>query len=113
MVKIIAKQGNSRFLIDTGQHEQGQILDIGAGKLYPPVHIQSILGRGYWEELHEEMSFPTLLSFVNCPVCGSSLIEDVWEVVEETPSGNTFVDSFEAVICSRHCDYYIKLNGGM
>lgn len=51
---IVATQGGGRFLLDTGQDvdgkRQAQIVDTGAGKVWPPQFIQSIIARGYWDE---------------------------------------------------------------
>ena len=52
-MKVVAQQGESRYLIDLeldDGSERAQIADLGAGKLFPPMLIHSILARGYWEE---------------------------------------------------------------
>jgi hypothetical protein len=47
-MKVIARQGKARWLIDAGG-EQGRILDSVEAKVYPPQWIASIVARGYWE----------------------------------------------------------------
>ncbi|MEC1894865.1 MAG: PD-(D/E)XK nuclease family protein [Bacillota bacterium] len=46
---VIARQGDDRLLL-LYPNEQGRILDIGESIIWPPMHYQSILGRGYWED---------------------------------------------------------------
>ncbi|PWW31392.1 PD-(D/E)XK nuclease superfamily protein [Cytobacillus oceanisediminis] len=47
--EVIGQQGDDRLLL-LYPNEQGRILEIRNRVLWPPMHYQSILGRGYWEE---------------------------------------------------------------
>jgi hypothetical protein len=47
--EVIAQQGVERFLL-LYKDEQARILDIRDSVIWPPMHVQSILGRGYWED---------------------------------------------------------------
>lgn len=40
-----------------------------------------------------------------CPNCGANLIDDAWDVVEETDSGY-IIDAFYAYVCENGCGYY-------
>lgn len=46
--RVVAQQGPDRFLIELPDGK-GQIADTGDGKIWPPIAIESILARGYWE----------------------------------------------------------------
>jgi hypothetical protein len=46
-MKIVA-QNDDRFLLDVG-NDQGQVLDREEGLLFPPMYLESIVARGYWE----------------------------------------------------------------
>lgn len=52
-MKIIGTQGPGRYLIDVEQPRGdlaiGRILDLDRGAFYPPILVESILARGYWE----------------------------------------------------------------
>jgi len=48
-MKIIAKQGEERFLLQINK-QKGRIIDLEQKKVFPENNIQSILLRGYWEE---------------------------------------------------------------
>lgn len=48
MVKVIAIQGYSNFLIQTKENK-GRILDLDRNEFFPEFLIQSIIARGYWE----------------------------------------------------------------
>jgi len=45
---IIAQRGKNSFLISTGG-KIGRVYDLRSGEVYPPMNINSILARGYWE----------------------------------------------------------------
>lgn len=47
--EIIAQQGDNRLLL-LYPNEQGRILDVKENLIYPEIHYQSILGRGYWDD---------------------------------------------------------------
>jgi hypothetical protein len=47
--EVIGQQGDDRLLL-LYPNGQGRILEIRNRVLWPPMHYQSILGRGYWEE---------------------------------------------------------------
>ena len=51
--KVVAKQGNSRYLIDVG-NDKGVIVDTNTGETFKPFNIHSILARGYWNEYEGE-----------------------------------------------------------
>src|SRR5690606_37875466 len=46
--KIIAQQGDDRLLL-LYPNEQGRILELRDSVIWPSMHVQSILARGYWE----------------------------------------------------------------
>ncbi|MBS4195481.1 PD-(D/E)XK nuclease family protein [Lederbergia citri] len=46
--EIIAQQGEDRLLL-LYPNEQGRILELHDSVIWPPMHFQSILARGYWE----------------------------------------------------------------
>jgi hypothetical protein len=48
--KIIAQQEGDTYLIQTGK-ETAQVVDWDDGIKFPEDNLQSILARGYWEEL--------------------------------------------------------------
>ena len=48
-MKIIAKQGEERFLLQINK-QKGRIIDLEQKKVFQENNIQSILLRGYWEE---------------------------------------------------------------
>ncbi len=57
-MKVVATQANQRFLIsleddmvkvNADSRARGQVLDMCAGHLYPPVNIHSLYSAGYWE----------------------------------------------------------------
>lgn len=48
--KVIAKRGESAYLIDIGD-DKGRILNVEEKVLYPPMFLPSILARGYWDEV--------------------------------------------------------------
>lgn len=52
-MKISGTQGTGRYLIDVeqprGDLAVGRILDLDRGAFYPPILVESILARGYWE----------------------------------------------------------------
>lgn len=52
-MKITATQGAGRYLLDleveVDGKPQGQIVDTGRGRIFPPQFIGSIIARGYWE----------------------------------------------------------------
>ncbi|MBW8349604.1 PD-(D/E)XK nuclease family protein [Bacillus sp. IITD106] len=47
--KIIAQQGDDRLLL-LYPNEQGRILELRDSVIWPSMHVQSILARGYWED---------------------------------------------------------------
>jgi hypothetical protein len=47
-------------------------------------------------------------NFECCPLCGSALIEDYWDIVEETKDGGFLLDAFEAWVCKRKCGFYVR-----
>ena len=48
--KIIAQQEGEAYLIQTGK-ETAQVVDWDDKERYPESNLQSILARGYWEDL--------------------------------------------------------------
>ena len=48
--KIIAQQEGEAYLIQTGE-ETGQVVDGDDKARFPEFNLQSILARGYWEEV--------------------------------------------------------------
>ena len=48
--KVIAQRDNDAYLIQTGE-ETGQVVDWDDKERYPEFNLQSILARGYWEDL--------------------------------------------------------------
>lgn len=40
-----------------------------------------------------------------CPICGATLIDDAWDIVEETDTG-FIVDAFNAWVCEKRCGYF-------
>ena len=48
--KIIAQQEGEAYLIQTGE-ETAQVVDWDDKERYPESNLQSILARGYWEDL--------------------------------------------------------------
>ena len=48
--KVIAQRDNDAYLIQTGE-ETGQVVDWDDKARFPEFNLQSILARGYWEEL--------------------------------------------------------------
>lgn len=61
--EIIAQQGDDRLLLQYSG-EQGRILDIRVSKMWPAINVESILGRGYWEEYTGNHDITTLLQNV-------------------------------------------------
>lgn len=55
MSRIVATQGGGRYLLDLEQEVDGkaqaQIVDTEAGKIWPSQFRESILARGYWDEV--------------------------------------------------------------
>jgi hypothetical protein len=47
--EIIAQQGDDRLLL-LYQNDRGRILDIKANVIWPEIHYESILARGYWDK---------------------------------------------------------------
>ncbi|MFJ7726531.1 PD-(D/E)XK nuclease family protein [Neobacillus sp. NPDC097160] len=47
--KVIAQQGNERLLL-LYPDDQGRILELRDSVIYPQMHVESLLARGYWEE---------------------------------------------------------------
>jgi len=47
--RIIAQQGDDRLLL-LYPNDQGRILDLRNSWVGPPMHVESLLARGYWEE---------------------------------------------------------------
>ena len=45
---IISQRGKNSFIISTGG-KIGRVYDLRSGVVYPPMNINSILARGYWE----------------------------------------------------------------
>jgi len=43
-----------------------------------------------------------------CPLCGSALIDDYWDIMEDTKDGGFILDVFEAWVCERKCGFYIR-----
>lgn len=43
-----------------------------------------------------------------CPDCDLILIDDYWDIVEESPDGGFILDAFEAWVCPNRCGYYEK-----
>ncbi|GMB09529.1 hypothetical protein EDD69_11352 [Thermolongibacillus altinsuensis] len=41
-----------------------------------------------------------------CPLCGSLLLDDYLDIVEELEDGSFYVDVFEAWVCENFCGYY-------
>lgn len=55
-MKVIAmKEGENVYLIDEGQNEQGFVFDQDEGVRYPPQHKESILLRGYWIGIENDL----------------------------------------------------------
>lgn len=52
-MKIIGTQGPGRYLVDIeqprGDLAVGRILDANSGEFFPPILVESIVARGYWE----------------------------------------------------------------
>jgi len=48
--RIIAQRDNDAYLIQTGK-ETAQVVDWDDKERYPEDNLQSILARGYWEDL--------------------------------------------------------------
>ena len=48
--RIIAQRDNDAYLIQTGK-ETAQVVDRDDKERYPEDNLQSILARGYWEDL--------------------------------------------------------------
>lgn len=46
----IARQGDSRYLVVVGDG-RGRVVDLDARKVYPSWNLESLLARGYWEEV--------------------------------------------------------------
>jgi hypothetical protein len=42
------------------------------------------------------------------PLCGSALIDDCWDIMEDTKDGGFILDVFEAWVCERKCGFYIR-----
>jgi hypothetical protein len=47
--RIIAEQGEERFLL-LYENNQGRILELQAGVLFPAMHVYALLAKGYWDE---------------------------------------------------------------
>lgn len=45
----------------------------------------------------------------DCPRCGSTVIEDAWETLEETEDGGVILDGFPAYVCGRKCGYVKRI----
>lgn len=58
--QIVAQRDKSTFLVQVGEN-QGQVLDIFSKVMFPPMHIDAILGKGYWEEYTGDLNLEELL----------------------------------------------------
>jgi hypothetical protein len=47
VIRVVAQRGES-FLLEIGEG-RGRVLDLRHGRLFPPMAIDSILARGYWQ----------------------------------------------------------------
>jgi hypothetical protein len=63
--KIIAQQDQEAYLIQTSE-ELGQVVDWDDKERFPEFNLQSILARGYWEEL--TAPHPTLEQLLEIPI---------------------------------------------
>lgn len=63
--KIIAQQDQEAYLIQTSE-ELGQVVDWDDKERFPEFNLQSILARGYWEEL--TAPHPTLQQLLEIPI---------------------------------------------
>ena len=63
--KIIAQQDQEAYLIQTSE-ELGQVVDWDDKIRWPVFNLQSILARGYWEEL--TAPHPTLEQLLEIPI---------------------------------------------
>lgn len=61
--EVIAQQGEDRLLL-LYRDEQARILDVRDSVLWPPMHVESLLGRGYWEEYDGSHDIASLLKDV-------------------------------------------------
>ncbi|MDR7000992.1 hypothetical protein [Neobacillus niacini] len=61
---IIAQQGDDRLLL-LYPDDQGRILDIHSSVIFPPMHLESLLGRGYWEDYQGNHDVEQLLDTVS------------------------------------------------
>ncbi|HWO95345.1 MAG TPA: restriction endonuclease [Bacillus sp. (in: firmicutes)] len=59
-MSIIAQQDSDRFLVSYG-NDQGSILYLSHNVLSAPMHIESFLGRGYWEDYTGNVDLEKLL----------------------------------------------------
>jgi len=63
--KVIAQQDQEAYLIQTSE-ELGQVVDWDDKERFPEFNLQSILARGYWEEL--TAPHPTLQQLLEIPI---------------------------------------------
>lgn len=61
--EIIAQQGEDRLLL-LYSNDQGRILDVNENVIWPAIHYESILARGYWDEYKGNWDLETLLENV-------------------------------------------------
>jgi hypothetical protein len=59
--EVIAQQGDDRLLLLYAD-DQARILDINDGVIWPPMHVESLLGRGYWDKYTGNYDVKFLLS---------------------------------------------------
>lgn len=46
---------------------------------------------------------------MECPLCGTALIEDAWENIVETEGGGIALDGFLAYVCGVKCGYVKRI----
>ncbi|MCH1626461.1 restriction endonuclease [Ferdinandcohnia quinoae] len=73
-IKIVAQQDSSRYLLSYG-NDQASILDLYNHLLTAPMHIESLLGRGYWEDYTGKIDLEKILATIKIETeLGGSLI---------------------------------------
>ena len=65
MASVVGQRGDGTFLVETDPVlERGHVVDIDEGIVHPVNHVQSILARGYWDDVTDEVGAQRALELV-------------------------------------------------
>jgi len=65
MTVVVGQNGDDIFLVGIDPIlERGHVVDISEGIVHPENHVQSILARGYWDDVTDEIGAQRALELV-------------------------------------------------